>query len=535
MTYDFLEQLISVSFMGTVAIAVVIIIKRLLISKLSPKAHLFLWLPVVLRLVVLKNLTSPISVYNHIPSDVYESVYMTFTQTETQIQTHIPTQINYFFILWILGAVLCIVIPYVFYVRFQNQLKPDNNTDPVIEEIAASSFAMSRLKIMPNMFFCMNDISPMVIGFIKPKLLVPHWISEKLSPNQLEKVFLHEYIHLKRKDRFLNLFLILLCALYWFNPAVWVMASYIRRDIENVCDEQVLKIAGKKDLGTYGEALLDMAQYSQNVNYTNFVSPMASSTNLRIRFKVLICYDKKRIGASVLPLVLVISVAFLTGAMADETQRTAEFISGEFINQPIVAGQRIDDEQVMPDDVGEIVTTDQEMSEAKQGYIQNPEKSDSHAQQMQENRQDTEKMLHPEVNSNEESEIVNIENTPHQSGQSGLKPSQTTLPADSSEIQNNTAPTKVHTYSSQDAVARFSDDKSQSGFACNTGNIKIDTVGLISSDEKSLHGYFNVYKDGELVGDSIRAYVSSTPSSITFSEAEGDLDYSFNVKTKTIS
>ena len=65
MTEEFLNELISVSMMGTVAIIAVIIMKKLLVSKLSPKAHLFVWIPVVLRLVFRGDFKSRISVYNH--------------------------------------------------------------------------------------------------------------------------------------------------------------------------------------------------------------------------------------------------------------------------------------------------------------------------------------------------------------------------------------------------------------------------------------------------------------------------------------
>lgn len=528
MTGEFLRQLISASLMGTIAIIAVVIMKKILESKLSPKAHLFVWIPVILRLVFQVDFKTTVSVYNHIPEKTYEKVYMTFEKAGvTPVSTHVS--ISPAFFVWLIGTLLCVLIPLISYIRFLKHIKAESSEDSRFDCVAIDMGILCKMRKLPVIKICTQSMSPMVTGFLKPILLIPKWTVDVLSDEQMRIVFIHEYIHLKRGDRFVNLGLILLCAMHWFNPFVWVMASAIRKDIENVCDEQVLKTMDSNNPGVYGKTLLDLAEWSSESEPSIFVSPMAShKKTLRQRVRILMGFGKKRMGASILPLVIVMSVTLLTGAMAQDTQDVAEIISESITHESNVA-----------DAVPEFNETPSDSGIAKSSTYEN-----STAETGNETRQDE-----GATTSDDESDVVD------NGGNTGINDSEKTestdharpLPSEDSKLpsaddnknqnpdkEEDYSDEKVYTYSSQNATGKFSTDKKKSGFASYDGEIRIDTIGLISSDESSLHGYFNVYKDGELVGESIRAYVNSSPSAITFSDVDGDLDYSFKVKTKTI-
>ena len=528
MTGEFINKLVSVSLMGTVAIVVVIIIKKLLMSRLSPKAHLFVWVPVILRLVSQVDLKSRISVYNHIPEDAYERVYMTFEKINTSTVIS-DKSINPVFFIWLIGVILCIVIPMISYICFLTSIRGENSYNDKSDLIATDAGFLCKLKRVPTIKISQKSVSPMVIGLIKPVILIPQWVINELSNEQMKIIFIHEYVHLKRGDRFVNLALIFLCAIYWFNPFIWIMASLIKKDMENVCDEQVLKIMDYQTPEVYGKTLLDLAEWSIESKSSMFISPMASHKNtLRRRVKILLGFGKKRIGASILPLVLIMSVMFLTGAMAEDTQKAADFITEKLVSHSFST----DDEIIIGNISSDSDGTDNIISEYSQNNFENdvvPTNMQAHTVDESDNKVNN--GIHAQTYENNENKDDAL-SVPYTEPVTNVSEDSKKTESDTKENIPNSA---VYTYYSHSAVGKFSNDRKKSGFASDDGELKIDTVGLISSDESSLHGYFNVYKNGELIGENVRAYVNSSPSSITFSDADGDLDYSFKVREKTIN
>jgi len=50
----------------------------------------------------------------------------------------------------------------------------------------------------------------------------------------------HELTHIKRHDRVTQALAQAACAIYWFNPLVWLACAELRRDSEQACDDAVL-------------------------------------------------------------------------------------------------------------------------------------------------------------------------------------------------------------------------------------------------------------------------------------------------------
>ena len=66
-------------------------------------------------------------------------------------------------------------------------------------------------------------------------------------------MILHEYCHLKQGDLLFSCIKYFLCAVYWFDPFVWLAISYINRDCELACDEAVAEIIGADRRQDYGD------------------------------------------------------------------------------------------------------------------------------------------------------------------------------------------------------------------------------------------------------------------------------------------
>lgn len=95
--------------------------------------------------------------------------------------------------------------------------------------------------------------APLLIGWMKPVVLLPASAISGLSPEQLEAILSHEIAHIRRYDYLMNLMQSLAETLLFFHPAVWWLSSVIRQEREHCCDDLVLR-AGNDSL-VYAEAL----------------------------------------------------------------------------------------------------------------------------------------------------------------------------------------------------------------------------------------------------------------------------------------
>ncbi len=110
-----------------------------------------------------------------------------------------------------------------------------------------------RLKTSPN------ATSPAVCGLFRPVILLPQNLAPSLTKEQLKAVLLHELIHIKRGDLWINLAQALLQITYFYNPLVWLANAIIRRAREQAVDEAV-QVAIGKSAESYPQILVDVAK-----------------------------------------------------------------------------------------------------------------------------------------------------------------------------------------------------------------------------------------------------------------------------------
>ena len=83
---------------------------------------------------------------------------------------------------------------------------------------------------------------PAVIGFFKPRILIPDWLLARLTPGELEQIVLHEAEHLRRHDDWTNLAQKLCLVLFPLNPALLWIEHRLCREREMACDDGVIRI-----------------------------------------------------------------------------------------------------------------------------------------------------------------------------------------------------------------------------------------------------------------------------------------------------
>lgn len=117
-------------------------------------------------------------------------------------------------------------------------------------------------------------VDPMVLGILRPRIVLPADFAERYSPEEQSLILMHEQVHLKRRDTTVNALATLISCVYWFNPLVhWAIRRY-RLDQEISVDHAVVQARQKR--GTYGAMLLNVQLAAQHR-----VSPLVSSWSPR--------------------------------------------------------------------------------------------------------------------------------------------------------------------------------------------------------------------------------------------------------------
>jgi len=99
----------------------------------------------------------------------------------------------------------------------------------------------------------------MVIGWMRPVIIVPTSILTGLAPWQLEMLLAHELSHIRRYDFLVNMLQTVIETLLFFHPAAWWLSERIREERENCCDDIAVSVCGG-DRKAYTSTLLALEE-----------------------------------------------------------------------------------------------------------------------------------------------------------------------------------------------------------------------------------------------------------------------------------
>lgn len=164
--------------------------------------------------------------------------------------------------------------------------------------------------------------SPCLVGLFHPYIAITP--EAEADRTILKHVLLHELCHFKQKDNFFSLLRNICCAVYWFNPLVWVAALASRDDSELSCDDRVLRYLDEKESLEYGHTLLILfSTCHKKVAILNTASAMANrKSRIKTRISMIINRPKtlKTVSVLAVGLVVLLGVMTLTSAKADDQQ-----------------------------------------------------------------------------------------------------------------------------------------------------------------------------------------------------------------------
>lgn len=170
-------------------------------------------------------------------------------------ETHLPLIVS----VWMVG-VLILVLRMLGALAFLERLKTRQN-QPL------SAYWQDKMQALVDKIPVKQQVQllestlikvPMVIGNLKPIILLPIGAVNQLSVAQVEAILAHELAHIYRHDYLVNILQSIIETLFYFNPAVWFISASIRTERENCCDDIAVELCGNSL--TYAKALVSLQE-----------------------------------------------------------------------------------------------------------------------------------------------------------------------------------------------------------------------------------------------------------------------------------
>ncbi|TWU43660.1 Regulatory protein BlaR1 [Rubripirellula tenax] len=160
---------------------------------------------------------------------------------------------------WAIGAALFALRPIAGWFALR-KLKRFGVADasPVVQETVAELSRRLRLRRLVRVLESSVASVPMVIGYVRPVILLPVSLVANIPVAQLDAILAHELAHVRRHDFVVNLLQTLTETLLFFHPAVWWLSRQIRIEREHCCDDMVVRAMDNRS--EYGRALLAIAE-----------------------------------------------------------------------------------------------------------------------------------------------------------------------------------------------------------------------------------------------------------------------------------
>jgi uncharacterized protein (TIGR03435 family) len=245
----------------------------LTLRKNHARARYWLWLAASLKFLVpfslLTNLGSRMAwsqggaATQGALSFVIEQVSQPFAQqaaSQTGPQTALASLPVILAAVWVCGFVAILM---VWFARWRHVSAGIRNTAPLREgrEVEAlrrlEQAGGIRRKI--EIFLSRASLEPGILGIVKPVLVWPQGISDRLDDAHLDAILAHEVWHVRRNDNLAAAVHMMVEAIFWFHPLVWWLGARMVDERERACDEEVLQLGSQPQV--YAESILKICEF----------------------------------------------------------------------------------------------------------------------------------------------------------------------------------------------------------------------------------------------------------------------------------
>ena len=290
---DFFEHrhlplLLKATVQAAVLILLVLAVRRAFGRRLNPQWRYGLWLLVVIRLAFPWTIPSPVSLFNFLsfPDFSLPIVGARATPTGPGLASSNPTApvredqpedqaagkaaattsrlssgISWLLMVWSAGAFSLAVYLAITHYRIHRRVtKCRPLIDAPVMNLLEDCKQLMGVRAPVTLVETAAVGSPSILGFVRPRLLLPVGLTRSFSSEDLRYVFLHEVGHIKRRDILTGWLITALQILHWFNPLVWFAFHRMRVDRELACDALALSYAKEEESRPYGRTIIRLLE-----------------------------------------------------------------------------------------------------------------------------------------------------------------------------------------------------------------------------------------------------------------------------------
>lgn len=332
---EFIKILLSLSVSGALLLLLILGLKPLYKNRFSKRWQYYIWIVVALRFLL------PFTPDNAIVGSLFEKIDTVAITNEIPTSPNIPVPadtgnnnaepiqtnreinaasmrepINKYvclFFVWSALALILFVRKITVYQGFIQYIKAGNKEVSDIKILNLLSDCEEKLNIKTRVELSCNSLiaSPMLIGFFRPRIILP--IGE-LEDRELSYIFAHELIHYKQRDMFYKWLIQIVVCVHWFNPFVYLLEKEVNKSCELSCDEKVISVLDDTARREYGDTLISFLK-SNNLYKSSLASVTLTegAEQLKERLGAIMNFKSKTKTIRVLTVILTLFI--LSGAV----------------------------------------------------------------------------------------------------------------------------------------------------------------------------------------------------------------------------
>ena len=214
--------------------------------------------------------------------------------------------------IWLAGC-LAVLSWFIFRnVKFRKTLKK-NRIEEISGELKEIYLQLCReRKVKPVPVYFTDPVpGACLVGVFKPCIVLPLIT----APSDVKNVLTHEICHLKNKDHLWGVLRLFCCAIHWFNPLVWIAASMSRTDSELRCDDRVTELMNESERKEYASVLV-LAAARKNMPGIGVMATGMTMTGKRLRNRVAAIVQNWKPVRVFAGMFMVVAFACMIGAFA---------------------------------------------------------------------------------------------------------------------------------------------------------------------------------------------------------------------------
>ena len=338
---EFIKILLSLSVSGALLLLFILGLKPLYKNRFSKRWQYYVWIIVALRFLLpftpdttivgslfekfdTAAITNEIPTSPNVPVPVgtgnskAEPIQTNREINDTAMREPFNIYVCLFFI-WSALALVLFVRKITVYQGFIQYIKAGNKEVSDIKILNLLSNCEEKLNINTRVELSCNPLiaSPMLIGFFRPRIILP--VGE-LEDKELSYIFVHELTHYKQRDMFYKWLIQIVVCVHWFNPFVYLLEKEVNKSCELSCDEKVISILNEKAKREYGDTLISFLK-SNNLYKSSLASVTLTegAEQLKERLGAIMKFRKKSKVITAITAIFTVIVCvcfFVTGAYA---------------------------------------------------------------------------------------------------------------------------------------------------------------------------------------------------------------------------